>query len=130
MTLSLYSTYITLSERNYRPRFILMSICIRDKRDTIFAIYLFNSVLIFILFHHLNYEKPMYIWIRELRLHQSPMPQQLDFAGVVVTNVVWVSEWVLFNSNSSIFQLYHGENKLIWNEMMMMMMMMMRSPLC
>ena len=24
-----------------------------------------------------------------------------------------VSEWLLFNANSAIFQLYHGENKLI-----------------
>jgi hypothetical protein len=31
----------------------------------------------------------------------------------------WVSEWLLFNANSAIFQLYHGENKLIFNEMMM-----------
>jgi hypothetical protein len=28
----------------------------------------------------------------------------------------WVSEWLLFNANSAIFQLYHGENKLIFNE--------------
>jgi hypothetical protein len=28
-------------------------------------------------------------------------------------------EWLLFNANSAIFQLYHGENKLIFNEMMM-----------
>jgi hypothetical protein len=27
----------------------------------------------------------------------------------------WVSEWLLFNDNSAIFQLYHGENKLIFN---------------
>jgi hypothetical protein len=27
---------------------------------------------------------------------------------------------LLFNANSAIFQLYHGENKLIFNEMMMM----------
>jgi hypothetical protein len=26
---------------------------------------------------------------------------------------------IMFNSNSAIFQLYHGENKLIINEMMM-----------
>jgi hypothetical protein len=32
---------------------------------------------------------------------------------------VWVSEWLLFNANSAIFQLYHGKNKLIFNEMMM-----------
>ena len=31
-----------------------------------------------------------------------------------------VSEWLVFNANSTIFQLYHGENKLIFNEMMMM----------
>jgi len=29
-----------------------------------------------------------------------------------------VSEWLLFNANSAIFQLYHGENKLIFNEIM------------
>ena len=32
---------------------------------------------------------------------------------------LWVSEWLLFNANSAIFQLYHGENKIIFNEMMM-----------
>ena len=30
-----------------------------------------------------------------------------------------VSEWLLFYANSAILQLYHGENKLIFNEMMM-----------
>jgi hypothetical protein len=29
-----------------------------------------------------------------------------------------MSEWLLFNTNSVICQLYHGENKLIFNEMM------------
>ena len=33
-----------------------------------------------------------------------------------ISNIV--SEWLLFNTNSAIFQLYHGENKLIFNEMM------------
>ena len=33
--------------------------------------------------------------------------------------VEWVSEWLLFNTNSAIFQPYHGENKLILNVMMM-----------
>jgi hypothetical protein len=28
-------------------------------------------------------------------------------------------EWLLFNTNSAIFQLYHGENTLIFNEIMM-----------
>jgi hypothetical protein len=31
----------------------------------------------------------------------------------------WVSEWLLFNANSAIVQLYHGKNKVIFNEMMM-----------
>ena len=31
----------------------------------------------------------------------------------------WVGEWFLLNVNSAICQLYHGENKLIFNEMMM-----------
>jgi hypothetical protein len=29
-----------------------------------------------------------------------------------------VSEWLLLCANSAVFQLYHGENKLICNEMM------------
>jgi hypothetical protein len=28
-------------------------------------------------------------------------------------------EWLLFNSNSAIFKLYHGKNKFIFDEMMM-----------
>jgi hypothetical protein len=31
-----------------------------------------------------------------------------------------VSGWLLFNANSAFFQLYHGENKLIFNEMLIM----------
>jgi hypothetical protein len=31
----------------------------------------------------------------------------------------FVSKWLLFNVNAAIFQLYHGENKLIFNGMMM-----------
>jgi hypothetical protein len=30
----------------------------------------------------------------------------------------WVIEGLFFNANSAIFQLYHGENKLIFNETM------------
>ena len=33
--------------------------------------------------------------------------------------ILRVSERLLFNANSAIFQLYHGENKIIFNEMMM-----------
>jgi hypothetical protein len=32
---------------------------------------------------------------------------------------LYKSEWLLFSANSTICQLYHGENKLIFNEMMM-----------
>ena len=32
---------------------------------------------------------------------------------------VTLSDWLLFNANSAIFQLYHSENKLIFNKMMM-----------
>jgi len=31
-----------------------------------------------------------------------------------------VSVWLLFNANSATFQLYLGENKLIFNEMIML----------
>jgi hypothetical protein len=29
------------------------------------------------------------------------------------------TEWLLFNAKGAIFQLYHGENKLLFKEMMM-----------
>jgi hypothetical protein len=35
------------------------------------------------------------------------------------SHCVYVGEWLLFTANSAIFQLYHGENKLIFNEMML-----------
>ena len=48
--------------------------------------------------------------------------KSLNSLYVTVKNIfkMWVSEWLLFNTNSAIFQLlvYHGENKLIFNEMM------------
>ena len=31
-----------------------------------------------------------------------------------ILKLFWVSEWLLFNANSAILQLYHGENKLIF----------------
>ena len=34
-------------------------------------------------------------------------------------NLMVLSEWLMLNANSAIFQLYHGKNKLIFNEMMM-----------
>ena len=37
-----------------------------------------------------------------------------------IHDTVRVSERLLLNANSAIFHLYHGENMLIFNEMMMM----------
>ena len=34
-------------------------------------------------------------------------------------NVIWASDWLLFNTISAVFQLYHDENKFMVNEMMM-----------
>ena len=39
---------------------------------------------------------------------------------VYLDALVVFSEWLLFNANSAIFQLYYGKNKLIFNQMMMM----------
>ena len=33
--------------------------------------------------------------------------------------VFWVNEWLSFNNKWAIFKLYHGENKLQFNEIMM-----------
>jgi len=46
----------------------------------------------------------------------------IRYAVVLLRNIL--SEWLLLNGNSAIFQLYHGETNLIFNEMMM------RSTLC
>jgi hypothetical protein len=39
--------------------------------------------------------------------------------STMTLNKTKVSEWLLFNANSTIFQLYHGKNKLSFNEMML-----------
>jgi len=63
----------------------------------------------------------MFVFINPLGLHPC------EFINNVVghlpkTNITGPrrkkSEWLFFNTNSAIFQLYHGENKLIDNEMM------------
>jgi hypothetical protein len=38
--------------------------------------------------------------------------------SIFILIITW-SEWLLLNANSTIFQLYHGENKLIFNKMTM-----------
>jgi hypothetical protein len=47
-------------------------------------------------------------------------PPRMFLSQTCMSNATLVSEWLLFNANSTIFQLYHGGNKLIFNEMMMM----------
>jgi hypothetical protein len=43
-----------------------------------------------------------------------------NYIALLWTNVIiTMSDWLLFNNSSAIFQKYHGENKLIFNEMMM-----------
>jgi hypothetical protein len=42
-----------------------------------------------------------------------------DFQRLYQVSYIF-SEWLLFNANAAIFQLYHGVKKLIFNEMMMM----------
>jgi hypothetical protein len=45
--------------------------------------------------------------------------ERKDYDDSSVFSPIGVSEFLLFNANSAIFQLCHGENKLIFNEMMM-----------
>jgi hypothetical protein len=45
---------------------------------------------------------------------------ETDIIAIMAASRIVENEWLLFNANSAIFQLYHGENKIIVNEMMMM----------
>ena len=48
------------------------------------------------------------------------MKSRMDNIGHKTENEEWVSEGLLFNVNSAIFQLYHCENKLIFNAIIIM----------
>ena len=52
----------------------------------------------------------IYTWLIELYIWRNKKMYWIYFE--------WVNERLLFNANSAIFQLYHGESKLIFNEMM------------
>jgi len=41
------------------------------------------------------------------------------FNNICLSRIEWVSKWLLLNANSAIFQLYHGEKRSIFNEMVM-----------
>jgi hypothetical protein len=61
--------------------------------------------------------------VPELICHsnQATYYNNMFYLWQLVLQVVFcgkVSEWLLFNANSAIFQLYIGENRLIFNEMM------------
>jgi len=53
-------------------------------------------------------------------LEVETLEEKTDGNGGKNQNKYGMSEWLLFNANSAICLLYHGENKLIFNEMMMM----------
>ena len=66
------------------------------------------------------------MFISDLLRHRSqdiflPISQivRKNFIKMSLIIKEWVSEWLLFNANSTIFKLYHGEDKLIFNETMM-----------
>jgi hypothetical protein len=57
------------------------------------------------------------MYIKKIKL---PLKKKKDQNFMMITEKKSLSERLLFNANSTIFQLYHdGENKLIINEMMM-----------
>ena len=56
------------------------------------------------------------IWI--YTNHKTNISPDLYIETSVIVQKLYVSEWLLFNTNSAIFQLYQDENKLIFNEMM------------
>jgi hypothetical protein len=51
--------------------------------------------------------------------HKTNIGPDLYIETSVIVQKLYASEWLLFNTNSAIFQLYQDENKLIFNEMMM-----------
>ena len=54
------------------------------------------------------------------RQRNQKMKWRMDNIGHKTENEEWVSEGLLFYVNSAMFQLYHGENKLMFNAMMIM----------
>ena len=63
----------------------------------------------------------MEIYLNLLSNKTAMISRNLDHQKKTYTHALFlrVSEWLLFNANTAMFKLYHGENKLIFNEMMM-----------
>jgi hypothetical protein len=86
------------------------------------SIFIHDNVMISIMYIHVHRESgsnyfhwPCYC--TNLNTINTKKQQQENLSTWGGLNIV--SEWLLFNANSPIFQLYHGKNKLIFNEMMM-----------
>jgi hypothetical protein len=105
--------------------FIVSGIWKRYKLDRIFPkphdiYFFFLKKFTYGIFHlHFNY---ISFEIKMRILYATIFPTIITFNSRKMEN--GVIEWLMFNVNSAISQLYHGENKFIFNEMMM------RSALC
>ena len=62
-----------------------------------------------ILLLYISSDRPSFVDILRRKIHACSKCKMVDGS---------LSEWLLFNANSAICQLYRGENKLIFNEMM------------
>ena len=60
-----------------------------------------------------------YFFSSGCNLFMENNPQSVNGTTCYIHHKIIVSDWLLLNANSAIVQLYHGENKLIVNEMMM-----------
>ena len=61
----------------------------------------------------------MYIILHLMYIYNVLLMLWFIVISAMYNSIEWVIEWLLINANSVIFQLYHGENKLIFNDMMM-----------
>jgi len=82
-----------------------------------FSFFFIFSYLPLTCFCHTNscYKMGIQTWFK----HTTCTCKRCSLVRQTIKNKCIVSEWLLFNANSAIFQLYHGENKLQFNEMMM-----------
>ena len=98
--------------QNESSKSILIYLC---KKDSINILH--NILEFIILVHYTNCNPDYNDMISEFEIRAF-----VDYywgLTVPLTQRTTVSEWLLFNANSAIFQLYHDKNKLIFNVMMM-----------